>query len=135
MNWVTRLSILLYFCTATLVSSWILREVNEYPLNFFIVATIDAMVAVSLNSFGANSIVRGCQKVAVFQILAHTYGYLLFLADTEFDYNVDYESYSQIQIILIAAQYLRLFWQSKSDENITNDFRLDWLCHTGFSLR
>lgn len=135
MNWVTRLCILLYFCVATIASTMLLRELNDYPLNFFVVAFIDCMAAVSLNYFGANSIVRGCQKIAILQIIAHAYGYILFKFDTDFNYNISYESYSQIQIILLAAQYLRLFWQGKSDENIANDFRLDRLCHIGFSLR
>ena len=132
MTWVDSFIYITVFLYSDVVSSFILQR-STLPLNYFIAATFDAMVAVSLNSFGKILSSMDLSKVGYFKYLSP--GYLLFLADTEFDYNVDYESYSQIQIILIAGQCLDYFGKANQMKILQMISGLIGFDHTGFGLR
>lgn len=128
MNWVTRLTVLLFFIGTTFAYSVTFAQNDAFPANYMVAGVADTLIVVLLGYFGNNTITRDCQVIGLFIVFNHAHGFVSHILD------LDMNLYANMQILLIIAQYSRLFWQGSQDENINNDFRLDRLCNVNAGL-
>ena len=130
-SWKLRITLLLFLSCVNFIYSGAIAGMDLLPANYFIAAIFETIIVLSLSNFGSSRLVVDLQIISTTLAFVHCYGFIIYMF-----YQEPY-SYDQMQIVPNIAQFARLLWIRKHDnDNYSGDGHnwLAWLRNTYFNL-
>ncbi len=129
-SWVTRIAIGLCFWLIGSAYQYFIKDGQSFPAVYLIEAAIDTLIVYMLPMFGNSLLIRDLQKVNCLSVIAHAYGWVIYMS------YLPPITYDYLLSIIVIMQWARLIWIRYDDTHgINNNFRCDGVLNAYFNLR